>query len=114
MHGKRRKMKKALAISTYLVMLSLPGCAGHTDSRISEGSDRELTIGTFRHKGLDVPLMVLEFGDTRFEARGFAIQATMLNMVVVPALYLRFGAMRSAIESNHVLRRRTSDTRIDG
>ncbi len=42
------------------------------------------------------------------------LTSTVLNMVVVPALYLRFGLMRSAIENDHVLRRRTSDTLIDG
>ena len=42
------------------------------------------------------------------------LTSTILNMVVVPALYLRFGAMRQAIESDDTLRRRTSDIPIDG
>lgn len=57
-----------------LTTLALAGCAGHTHSLISEGSDRELTIGKFRHEGPDEPVIVLEFGGTRFEASGFAIQ----------------------------------------
>ena len=67
-------MKKALAISAYLVILVLPGCAGHTHRLVPEDSDRDLTVGTFRHAGPDGTAMVLEFGGTRFEARGFAIQ----------------------------------------
>ena len=35
--------------------------------------------------------------------------STLLNMLVVPALYLRFGAIRHELESGHILRRRTSD-----
>ncbi len=42
------------------------------------------------------------------------ISSTVLNMVVVPALYLRFGAIRNEIESGQVLRRRSTDTLVDG
>jgi CzcA family heavy metal efflux pump len=35
--------------------------------------------------------------------------STLLNMLVVPALYLRFGAIRQELESGQLLRRRTSD-----
>ena len=42
------------------------------------------------------------------------ISSTVLNMLVVPALYLRFGAVRDELESGQVLRRRTTDTLIDG
>ncbi len=35
--------------------------------------------------------------------------STLLNMFVVPALYLRFGAIRQELDSGHLLRRRTSD-----
>ncbi|MBZ0132402.1 MAG: hypothetical protein K8F53_07310 [Rhodocyclaceae bacterium] len=67
-------MRILLTVSACLATLVLAGCAGHTHSLIPEGSDRELTVGTFRHEGPDEPVMVLEFGGTRFEARGFAIQ----------------------------------------
>jgi Cu/Ag efflux pump CusA len=36
------------------------------------------------------------------------ISSTALNMVVVPALYLRFGAVRRALETGTTLRRRTA------
>lgn len=42
------------------------------------------------------------------------ISSTVLNMFVVPALYLRFGAIRDELESGQVLRRRTTDTLVDG
>lgn len=35
--------------------------------------------------------------------------STLLNMIVVPALYLRFGSIRRELESNDILRRRTTD-----
>lgn len=37
------------------------------------------------------------------------IWSTVLNMIVVPALYLRFGAVRRALESGDVVRRRSTD-----
>jgi CzcA family heavy metal efflux pump len=37
------------------------------------------------------------------------ISSTVLNMIVVPALYLRFGAVRRALESGDVVRRRSTD-----
>jgi CzcA family heavy metal efflux pump len=37
------------------------------------------------------------------------ISSTVLNMVVVPALYLRFGAVRQALERGDVIRRRSTD-----
>jgi len=37
------------------------------------------------------------------------ISSTVLNMVVVPALYLRFGAVRRALEAGDVVRRRSTD-----
>jgi CzcA family heavy metal efflux pump len=40
--------------------------------------------------------------------------STLLNMIVVPALYLRFGAIHAEIASGHTLRRRASDVVIDG
>jgi Cu/Ag efflux pump CusA len=40
--------------------------------------------------------------------------STMLNMIVVPALYLRFGALRDEIASGRTLRHRTSDVVIEG
>jgi hypothetical protein len=42
------------------------------------------------------------------------ISSTALNMLVVPALYLRFGAIRGEITSGHTLRRRTSDPIDEG
>lgn len=38
------------------------------------------------------------------------IFSTELNMIVVPALYLRFGAIRGEIERDLVLRHRIADT----
>ncbi|WP_291984589.1 efflux RND transporter permease subunit [Candidatus Accumulibacter sp. ACC007] len=35
--------------------------------------------------------------------------STLLNMIIVPALYLRFGAIRQELESGQTVRRRTSD-----
>lgn len=37
------------------------------------------------------------------------ISSTVLNMFVVPALYLRFGAVRRALEAGDVVRRRSTD-----
>jgi Cu/Ag efflux pump CusA len=37
------------------------------------------------------------------------ISSTVLNMVVVPSLYLRFGAIRRALDTDQTLRRRTTD-----
>lgn len=56
-----------------LALLLLTACAGHTHSLVPEDSDRDLTVGMFRHEGPDGPAMVLEFAGTRFEAHGFAI-----------------------------------------
>ena len=38
------------------------------------------------------------------------ISSTGLNMLVVPALYLRFGAIRDEIDSGQILRRRSTDS----
>jgi Cu/Ag efflux pump CusA len=38
------------------------------------------------------------------------ISSTVLNMVVVPALYLRFGAARRELETGDVVRRRSTDS----
>lgn len=66
-------MKASVAASACLAAFALVGCAGHTHSLIQEKSDREITVGTFRHEGQDEPMMTLEFAGTHFEARGFAI-----------------------------------------
>ena len=79
-------MKTLIAVSACLATLVLAGCAGHTHSLIPEGSDRDLTVGTFRHEGPDEPVMVLEFGGTRFEARGFAIKRNQ-NIVELKRQY---------------------------
>jgi len=42
------------------------------------------------------------------------LSSTVLNMIVVPALYLRFGAIRGEIESQRTVRRRTTDTLNEG
>lgn len=42
------------------------------------------------------------------------LSSTVLNMLVVPALYLRFGAVRGEISSGHIQRRRTSDPINEG
>jgi len=39
--------------------------------------------------------------------------STLLNMIIVPALYLRFGAIRQELESGQTVRRRTSDVIAD-
>jgi Cu/Ag efflux pump CusA len=41
------------------------------------------------------------------------ISSTVLNMLVVPALYLRFGAVREELASGQILRRRRSDALAD-
>ena len=40
--------------------------------------------------------------------------STLLNMLVVPALYLRFGAVRRELASGRIERRRTSDVVVEG
>jgi len=40
--------------------------------------------------------------------------STLLNMIVVPALYLRFGAIREEIASGRTLRRRGTDVIVEG
>jgi CzcA family heavy metal efflux pump len=40
--------------------------------------------------------------------------STLLNMIVVPALYLRFGAIRQELASGQTLRRRTSEPLVEG
>lgn len=67
-------MKTRFAVSVCLAALALAGCVGHTHSLIQGESDREITVGTFRHEGPEGSMMVLEFRGTRFEARGFAIE----------------------------------------
>jgi Cu/Ag efflux pump CusA len=42
------------------------------------------------------------------------ISSTVLNMIVVPALYLRFGAVRQELDSGQTLRRRSSDVIVEG
>ena len=67
-------MKTRFSVSVCLAALALAGCVGHTHSLIQGESDREITVGTFRHEGPEGSMMVLEFRGTRFEARGFAIE----------------------------------------
>ena len=40
------------------------------------------------------------------------VSSTALNMIVVPALYLRFGAVRQELDSGQTLRRRRSDATV--
>lgn len=42
------------------------------------------------------------------------VSSTVLNMIVVPALYLRFGAVRDEIDSGDTLRRRSTDVVVNG
>ena len=67
-------MKTWIAVSACLTTLTLVGCAGHTHSLIRDESDRDITVGTFRHEGPDGASMALEFRGIRFETSGFAIQ----------------------------------------
>ena len=67
-------MKTWIAVSACLATFTLAGCAGHTHSLIPEQSDRDITVGSFRHEGPEGVSIVLEFQGTRFEASGFAIQ----------------------------------------
>jgi hypothetical protein len=67
-------MKIRIAVLACLAVLALAGCIGHTHSLIQGESDREITVGTFRHEGPEGSMMVLEFRGTRFEAHGFAIE----------------------------------------
>ena len=72
--------------------------------------------------GSDGNLQVLKDDDALLRQPGSEIQSpmavvilfglassTLLNMLVVPALYLRFGAIRQELESGQTWRRRTSD-----
>jgi len=67
-------MKAWIAVLACLTTLTLAGCAGHTHNLIQDDSDRDITVGSFRHEGTEGATMVLEFRGTRFEASGFAIQ----------------------------------------
>lgn len=67
-------MKAIGAASACLATLVLTACAGHTHSLVREESDREITTGTFRHEGPEGSFMAMEFRETRFEARDFAIE----------------------------------------
>ena len=67
-------MKIRIAVLACLAVLALAGCIAHTHSLIQGESDREITVGTFRHEGPEGSMMVLEFRGIRFEARGFAIE----------------------------------------
>ncbi len=67
-------MRLRSAVSACLATLALAGCIGHTHSLIQGESDREITVGTFRHEGPEGSMMALEFRGIRFEARGFAIE----------------------------------------
>ena len=67
-------MRLRSAVSACLATVALAGCAGHTHGLAQDDSDRDLTVGTFRHEGPEGSMMVLEFRGTRFEARGFAIE----------------------------------------
>ncbi len=96
-------MKTLAAISMCLATFALVGCAGHTHSLIPEDSDRELTVGTFSHEGAEGPVMVLEFGGTRFEASGFAIQRTQ-NMAELRRKYWpgkHYDQIFSGVDTDH-------------
>lgn len=67
-------MRTRVVVSAWLAVFALTGCIGHTHSLIQGESDREITVGTFRHEGPEGSMMVLEFRGTRFEASGFAIE----------------------------------------
>lgn len=67
-------MRTWIAVSVWLATFALAGCAGHTHSLAQDDSDRDLTVGTFRHEGPEGASMVLEWRGARFEARGFAIE----------------------------------------
>ncbi len=67
-------MKTKNTVLACLTTLTLVGCAGHTHTLIREESDRDISVGTFRHEGSEGASMALEFRGTRYEASGFAIQ----------------------------------------
>jgi hypothetical protein len=58
--------------SIFLASVTLYGCAGQSHRLVSaDGSGR--AVGSLTHGGGTDPTMFLEFGEKRFESRGFAI-----------------------------------------
>lgn len=67
-------MKTQIAVSAWLATIALAGCAGHTHSLARDDSDRDLTVGTFRHEGPEGASMVVEWQGAQYEARSFVIE----------------------------------------
>ena len=97
-------MKTWIALSACLAALTLAGCAGHTHSLIQEESDRDITVGTFRHEGPEGASMVLEFRGTRFEASGFAIQRSQ-NLAQLRRCYpgKHYDRIFSGLDTDHYM-----------
>lgn len=69
-------MNNLATITAFLATLGLFGCGEHLHSLIQPESDRDLTVGWFKHEGPNPPSMMLEFRGQRFEGHGFAIDRT--------------------------------------
>ncbi len=98
-------MKVWTAVSTFLIALTVAGCAGHVHSLVQAESDQDISGGTFRHEGSEATLMVLEFRGIRFEAVGFTIERNQ-NLA---ELRQRFGSGKhydrifSGLDTEHYL-----------
>lgn len=96
-------MKMITAASAFLAAVALAGCGAHTHNLLREGSDRNITTGTFRHEGSNAPVMVLEFEGTHFEANGFVIERKQ-NLTELRRLYgsgRHYDGIFSGLDTDH-------------
>ena len=86
-----------------LIPLTLGGCASHTHNLIQDGSDQDITVGTFRHEGPEGTAMFLELRGVRFEARAFAIERKQ-NLAELRRLYStgkHYDRIFSGLDTDH-------------
>ena len=86
-----------------LIPLTLGGCASHTHNLIQDGSDQDITVGTFRHEGPEGTAMFLELRGVRFEAQGFAIERKQ-NLAELRRLYStgkHYDRIFSGLDNDH-------------
>lgn len=96
-------MDVKILVLAFLIPFTLGGCGGHTHSLIQDGSDQDITVGTFRHEGPEGTAMVLELRGVRFEALGFAIERKQ-NLAELRRLYgtgRHYNQIFSGLDTDH-------------
>ena len=96
-------MNARIGLLVCLIAFTLGGCASHTHSLIQDGSDQDITVGTFRHEGPEGTAMFLELRGVRFEARAFAIERKQ-NLAELRRLYStgkHYDRIFSGLDTDH-------------